>query len=584
MTLNIKIKMKYKISYENPTSQYIPIEATIDAIGKNEIELQFPTWRPGRYELGNFVKNIHGFIVLNEKGKSLQFKKTSKDSWLIECNNTETILIKYKYYAAELNAGSTFMDDLQLFVNPVNCLVYVKDYQDNPCSLELIIPENFKLACAAPYEQNIIKTLSYHELVDSPFIASSTLQHDSFELKGVLFHLWFQGEVNIDFEKVKEDFIKYSRSQIEKYGEFPVSEYHYFYQILPIKAYHGVEHQTSTVISLGPNYDLSNSLYDDFLGVSSHELYHTWNVKAIRPIEMFPYDYSKENYSNLGFVAEGVTTYMGDLFLCESGVKDFSWYRLEIEKLLQRHFDNFGRFNYSVAESSWDTWIDGYVQGAPNRKVSIYNEGALLSFVSDIKIRNTTKNKASLHDVMYKLYHEKAKKNQGYSEEDFKKLVEEISGENHDKYFQNYYYGTHSFEPILVEAFESIGLEIKMKENPSFGQRILGIKSILSNDNTIIKQIYPGSSSDLGGLMIDDQIISINNKKVLNNIDQWTEFYEGSQLEIIVNRMGRILHLICPNTNKSYFPIYEIVKAKNTSNLSKRIFKKWCGQNWDEID
>ncbi|MBK6527068.1 MAG: hypothetical protein IPG07_16880 [Crocinitomicaceae bacterium] len=104
--------------------------------------------------------------------------------------------------------------------------------------------------------------------------------------------------------------------------------------------------------------------YDDLLGVCSHELYHAWNVKTIRPADMLPYDYSKENYSRLGYVCEGVTTYMGDLFLAEAGVRDFVWYRKELEKLLQKHFDNFGRFNYSVAESSFDTWLDGYVPRA----------------------------------------------------------------------------------------------------------------------------------------------------------------------------------------------------------------------------
>ena len=583
--------IKYKITYQNPTRQYIPIEAIIPCGKEDEIELQFPAWRPGRYELGNFAKNIHLFKVSDEKGKALNFIKTSKDSWKVSCKKVGNIKVSYSYYAAELNAGSTFMDDRQIYVNPVNCLIYRKELQDKPCELELVLPDNFKLACGASNDGRMIVTKNYHELVDSPFIGSASLQHHTYEVEGMIFNIWFQGDVHPDWNKITTDFERFTRKQLEKFGNFrkkytgfPADEYHFLYQILAVKAYHGVEHQTSTVIALGPGADLMESIYDDFLGVSSHELYHAWNIKSIRPAEMHPYDYSKENYSRLGYVAEGVTTYMGDLFLCESGVRDFRWYKKELEKLLQRHFDNFGRFNYSVAESSWDTWLDGYSAGAPNRKVSIYTEGALLSFVTDIKIRTNSNNKLSLHDVMRRMYEDFAKKDKGYTEADFEKIVTELAGEDLRSYFASYYYGTHSFEPILTKAFEQIGLEIKMKENPSVSCDILGIKSLVSTGKTVVKQLYPGGSAELGGIMLEDEIVAVNGTAVAENLDHLVRFYAEKELCLTLNRMGRLLDIICPNTNKSYFPAYELHKVKAPSNLQKRIFKSWSGHSWDEID
>jgi predicted metalloprotease with PDZ domain len=379
--------MQYKITYQKPNNQYIPVEAVFNVKSKKSIEICLPAWRPGRYELGNFAKNIHGFSVFDDKGKKLAFEKTAKDTWVIELNKTSEIKIRYNYFAADLNAGSTFMNDQQLYVNPVNCLVYVKDQLNEPCKLTVDIPENFQLACGAKHKNKVISTASFHELADSPFIASPALQTKSYSVKGIVFHLWFQGECKPNWEKLIADFQKFTLSQLEKFGAFPTKEYHFLFQVLPYPNYHGVEHLTSTVLALGPGYELMKEGYDDLLGVCSHELYHAWNIKSIRPVEMYPYDYSKENYSRLGYVCEGVTTYMGDLFLAEANVRDFAWYKKELEKLLQRHFDNFGRFNYSVAESSFDTWLDGYVPGAPNRKVSIYNEGSLLAFVTDMKIR-----------------------------------------------------------------------------------------------------------------------------------------------------------------------------------------------------
>ncbi|MEZ4936780.1 MAG: hypothetical protein R2799_04220, partial [Crocinitomicaceae bacterium] len=390
--------MNYKIIYENPQSGYIKIKAEFHADSNTTI--QFPTWRPGRYEIGDFIKNVHGFKVFSADGKPLKHEKINKDSWQVE-NSKGVIRVEYSYYAKDLNAGSTYVDQEQLYVNPVNCLAYIPGFEDQACELELGIPDHWEIACGLPFSAKKLKTDSYHDLVDSPFIASNTLQHETYESNGTTFHLWFQGECKPDWKKLKTDFKKFTDLQVKNFGSIPVKgEYAFLFQIVPYKAYHGVEHQYSTVILLGPSYDIMGSFYDELLGVSSHELYHTWNIKNIRPIEMFPYDYSKENFSHLGYVAEGVTTYMGDIYLMQSGVWDLDKYLKELQTNLQRHFDNFGRFNLSVAESSWDTWIDGYVAGVPNRKVSIYNEGAILAFVCDMKIRKNSGNKFNLHDVM----------------------------------------------------------------------------------------------------------------------------------------------------------------------------------------
>lgn len=573
--------MKYTIAYDKPNTQYVPIIAEFDVSGMDEVTLQFPVWRPGRYERADFARNIHSFQITAE-GKKIPFKKTTKDQWTLETNDIENITVSYKYYASELNAGSTFMDDRQLYVNQVNCLIYIPEQQDQPCDLKLNIPADFEVACGVPFENNAARFKDYHHLVDSPFIASNQLQHLKFDCKGVTFHLWFMGDAEIG-DKVIPDLERYTASQIEKFGQFPVKEYHYLYQIQNIKAYHGVEHQESTVISLGPSHELMNQLYDDFLGVSSHELYHTWNVKALRPLDWYPYDYSKENYSVLGYVAEGVTTYMGDLFLVESGVKDWHWYKKELEKLMQRHFDNFGRFNYSVAESGFDTWLDGYVPGAPNRKVSIYNEGALLSFMLDARIRTNSNNKSSLHEVMKTLYEAFALTKRGYTAQDFKNVVEQFAGEDLTDFFTNYYYGTHSFETVLSQALEQIGLVMDLKHNKSWTTRMLGSICLVDNGKTVVKKIYPGSSADLGGMILNDEIVFVNGSKVSGDIDKWIEQYQHEQIELIVNRMGRMVELICPHTNKSFFPEYKLAKAKAPSNLQKRIFKKWCGNDWDVI-
>ncbi|HNR85724.1 MAG TPA: hypothetical protein PKN38_03875, partial [Taishania sp.] len=350
--------MNYQFKIEKPNQQYIQITAETVALTDNPV-IQLPSWRPGRYELGNFAKNVKGFKVFNGNGKPVEFLKISKDAWQLTLAKGETIKIQYAYYAHLLNAGSTFFDATQLYVNPVNCCVYQVGEEQAPCTAELAIPEHWQIAGSMQQEGRKLQAANFDELADSPFICSANLQHDTYEVGATTFHVWFNGITKPDWERVLRDFKAFSAKQIEKFSEFPVDEYHFLIHILPTKAYHGVEHCKSTVICLGPSYDVFGSLYKELLGVSSHELYHTWNVKSIRPIEMFPYDFTKENYSRLGYLCEGVTTYMGDLFLLKSKVFSVEQYLVELAARFQIHFDNHGRFNYSVAASSYDTWLDG---------------------------------------------------------------------------------------------------------------------------------------------------------------------------------------------------------------------------------
>jgi predicted metalloprotease with PDZ domain len=368
----------------------------------DELLIQLPAWRPGRYELGNFAKNIQKWAAFNKEGKPLKFEKITKDCWKVETEGATDITIKYNYYANELNAGSTFLNQEQLYINPVNCCLYLPDRIDEACELQLVLPNDYKVAIGAKeIGENLYALNDFHELADSPFFASNSLQHKTYNYNGVEFYIWFQGECMPEWDTLIKDFKSFTVEQLEMMEAFPVKAYHFLCQIIPYRGYHGVEHTTSTVIMLGPGYNLMKGItYEDLLGVSSHELFHTWNVKTIRPIEMAPYDYSTENYSKLGYVCEGVTTYYGDLFLYRSGVFTKEQYLKTFAERLQKHFDNFGRYNKSVAESSYDSWLDGYTKGAPNRKTSIYDEGCLLAFITDVFIRKNTKNEKSLDDVM----------------------------------------------------------------------------------------------------------------------------------------------------------------------------------------
>jgi len=570
--------MHYEIRGDFPNQQFLQIRAEFK-VHEKQVDLQFPAWRPGRYELGNFAKNVRSFKVFDGQGKMLQSSKTSTHVWSIEGIETESIVVQYSYYASELNAGSTFLSKEMLYVNPVNCLIYIKGRETEKCTLQVHPNRDMHYAGTLPENAGFMEADNYHDLVDSPFVYCKDLCSEVYSYKGVEFRVSFIGLQEVPWERVLADFQKFTKKQVDDFGHFPSKTFHFINIITPYPHYHGVEHRASTMVVLGPNYKIFESYYDELLGVSSHELYHVWNVKSIRSVDLWPYDYSRENLSTMGYLCEGITTYLGDYYLMTSGIWSPEKYLRELALVIQKHLDNIGRFNASLAESSLDTWLDGYVAGAPSRKISIYNEGALFAFITDIFIRSQTQGKKSLLDVMHALYHRFYLKNLGVTDEDFIQLVEEFATEQpYRDLFQNLIYKRVSYESHIVEALEGLGLELDFEDNTEPISARLGIKTIHEQGFAKVNTILAGSDGDLAGLMLGDKIMAINSYVINNDFDQWVKHFNNDVLHLLVNRQGRVVSLEVPCSNINYFKKPIFVPMKIPSGLSLRVFGYWSGE------
>ena len=453
--------MKYQVSINKAFENFIEIEAKIIS-NSTEIILQLPAWRPGRYELANFAKNIRCFKAMSKNGAELKVRKQTKDSWLIyNSENNAEITVSYEYYANQLDAGACFINEEQLYVNPVHCFMYEVGKMEEQFEVKLNIPSDYKIACQLPSSNNILIANNFDQLADSPFIASNTLQHHEFKVNNSNIHFWFQGKHEIDIVKLEADTKAYTASQIDIFKEFPCTDYHFLYQMLPTAFRHGVEHADSTVIAMGLGNDmLRDDFYNSLLAISSHELFHMWNVKRIRPASMLPYDFTKENYSTLGYIYEGVTTYYGDLMLLRSGVWSWDQYVESWNDDFLRHISNPGIHNYSVAESSFDTWLDGYVPGVAARKVSIYIEGMLAAMIADLTIIKNSNGKYSLDNVMHDLYHLFYKNNKGYTENDYQVLLEKYGQESFEQFFTKNIWGKNNLIADLQNILTYFGCSI----------------------------------------------------------------------------------------------------------------------------
>ena len=564
--------INYNISYQKPHKHLIDFELITSTKNKEKLQFQLSAWRPGRYELADFAQNIINWQAYNEKDEKLSFKKITKDLWEVECKNCNEIKIIYNFYANQLDAGACYLDEDQLYINPVHCMFYITDRMNDEYRLKMNLPNDYTIASSMSQTGNILNVKGYDLLAESPIICSNSLQHDTYCISGITFNLWFQGKCQPDWGKLKKDFTAFTKSQIHHFGGFPVDEYHYFFQITPYRSYHGVEHTKNTVLLLGPGNEIMDKRYEDLLGVCSHELYHTWNIKAIRPIEMYPYDYTKENYFRTGFVAEGVTTYMGDLMLYNSGVFNWKEFVKTQNQNLERHLMNYGRYNLSVADSGFDNWLDGYKLGAPNRKTSIYPDAALCMLMVDIEIIKNSNGKNSLHSVMKELYQEFALKSRGYSENDFENLCVKYGGTKVEEIFKNHIYGTKNYIPSLENALNLVGIELKEKKNANLTAQYFGFVALKENEKLIIKKIEPNSETDKNGIAVEDEITEVNGKKIKNNLsDTLRDCKKMVTFKIKKKFSEKEITLTIGN----YYKLLELVKMKEPSKKQLEFRKIW---------
>ncbi|HSI91501.1 MAG TPA: hypothetical protein VK927_10325, partial [Adhaeribacter sp.] len=544
--------------------------------------LQLPAWRPGRYELQNFAQKIRKFEVFDQNGRPLRHEKVTKDRWRIEAGNATEVLVRYDFYAHQMDAGGSWLDENQLYINGVNCFMALEGRELSPCELTLDIPDNWQIACGLEQVRpKVLLAANFDELVDCPLIASPTLQHEVYTVQNIPFHVWVQGDCRIDWSRLLSDFRAFTEEQLRLFHDFPVRDYHFLFQVLPYKHYHGVEHSNSTTITLGPAETIMEwSSYKELLGVSCHELFHTWNIKKIRPAEMMPYDFSRENYFRTGFVAEGVTTYYGDYLLARSGVFPAEKYFDELNGVLKKHYDDSGRHHYSVADSSFDMWLDGYKPAVPDRRVSIYHKGALAALVLDLELRRLTQNHRSLDDVMRRLWNEFGKTGIGYTEEDYMKLVNETAGSSFQHYFDSIIYGTIPLEPVLISALRYVGCDLKIEKSSISYETRFGFRTVQKAKTTQISSLAPDSPAAFV-LTTDDEIIAVNGRKVDENLEKLLSGKETAELTVFRNNYLRTALLEADGN--PHFQKYTVAKRPDATPEEKENFERWLHQEFNSV-
>jgi predicted metalloprotease with PDZ domain len=426
----------------------ITFQFTTRKPGKQVIQL--PIWRPGRYQAQNFAKNIP-VLKAYSGGVPIAINKIASSTWILDA--TGPVEIRYNYYANQTDAGGSVIENDLIYINFINCLLYVKGRENERCEIHIKKPAGWQSICTF---KNGGK---YRELVDSPYIAAPAIFQHKWKCNGVKFAIDVVGSRQALTKKLTDAYEKFTQTQLDWMGHFPVKEYHYLLWVCPNPYYHGVEHTKSTMMVMGPP---DRDAYEDLIGLGSHELFHVWNIATIRPAELFPYSYDQEVAFSTGWIVEGITTYLGDWFLYESGVWSRQEYLAGLLGNLKLHFDRDGQSQQSLEESSIDLWLDGYGASLPNKRVSIYYKGAVVALALDLKLQ--AKNGKSLRDVMLAMNAQFGLLKKGYTKKDFIRICEEIYGESLHDFFRDYVETSTDITADLQEILAKLGMRFEYEE------------------------------------------------------------------------------------------------------------------------
>ncbi len=595
----------FTVSIPKPHTHMLDVELRI----KQDVEpatkeqvLVMPVWTPGSYLIREFERQVQDFAASDASGRPLQWAKINKDSWRVTTNGARDWRASYRVYANELSVRTNEVNSDHAFWNNAALLMYPEGLLNAPSTLHILAPQPWKVATGlppVPGQKNTFRAENFDILYDSP-VEASNFKTLSFEVKGVPHRIVIDGEGNYDPEKMRADVKKIVETEVELMGgEIP---YHDYTFILHLRANTGggLEHLNSTALGysrfgFGPEpKDRSEGVnsagpgapplrtYRGFLSLVAHEFFHLWNVKRIRPDALGPFDYTKENYTKLLWVAEGITDYYARVVLRRAGLISEQDFLKENAKAFQGLQNTPGRLVMSVEESSFDTWIKYYRQdeNSINSQVDYYDKGAILGLLLDLEIRKQSHGAKSLDDVMRYLYAEFYKKNRNYTPQDFQKVCELMAGSSLEPFFAKYVRGREEldYDAGLTAAGLRLDRTMAANGNKALEKAYLGADLAQEGERLLVKRVYAGAPAYEQGLNTGDQIVALNNMRANKEFfdTRVAEKRPGDLVTLTIFRSDDLSTLLIKLGGKAD-SVYRIVPLDNAAEEQKRIYQSWLG-------
>lgn len=529
----------YTIVPKHPEAHLFEVSCTVADPDPAGQRFSLPVWIPGSYMIREFARNIVT-ISARAQGRKIKLVKRDKHTWqAAACSGPLTVI--YEVYAWDLSVRAAHLDTTHGFFNGPSVFLSVAGKEARPCRLDILRPQgaayrSWRVATsltrdtAKSYDFGSYRAADYDELIDHP-VEMGNFTLATFRACGVPHDIVITGRHRCDMPRLADDLKRICEFHIRLFGE-PAPMRRYVFLVTALgEGYGGLEHRASTALMCARD-DLPQTgvaevtdAYRGFLGLVSHEYFHTWNVKRIKPAAFVPYDLSTENYTELLWAFEGITSYYDDLALVRTGLIAPASYLELIGRAVTAVLRGSGRFKQSVAESSFDAWIKYYRQdeNAPNAIVSYYLKGSLIALMLDLTIRRDSRGRRSLDDVMRALWKKTSGSGQGIEEQEWEAIACKASGVDLHAFFDMAVRGTR--ELPLAKLLTDFGIDYILRAPQSAADRggkaaasglnaVLGVRVASSGSDVRLTHVLDGGAAQRAGLSAGDVLIALDGLRV----------------------------------------------------------------------
>ena len=533
--------VRYTVNFDQRNAHYAHISVQFQA-SESESIFKVPVWTPGSYKVREFSQNVEHMRAM-ENGVVADVERLDKNSWSVKAKIGHVVQLDYDVYCFVNSVRHSYVDEFYAFLHGVSAFGYVEGLEQEEIILELQPLANWanvEIAAERLKQKGYVYRLdNYDLLADSP-IALGNFDVIEYVSGDVPHRVVMMGEGNYDLEVIKRDFKKISDEEVKMFNHHPSPLYIHFIQNTEV-ASGGLEHlnsQTSQMDRWGYN---NKERYLKFLGLISHEYFHLWNVKRIRPVQLGPFDYDKENYTDMLWIAEGITSYYDDLFLYRAGFYSQEAYFDVLSKQINRFENTVGKDEMSLEESSKLAWIKAYMpnENSHNTSISYYNKGMLVAWMLDLHLLKNSKGKKGLDDVMRKLYAMyQDNPSKGFTHAQFIAVCSEIAGEDMQFFFDEMVFSKGSID--YAQWLTDFGVQAEVVEGEE--KAWSGVSSSLSNGKLIIDKVFTDGPAEQAGVAVNDELIAINGWRVTHAMNQHAKKFDvGDTITMLLSRDGLLI-------------------------------------------
>lgn len=560
-----------------PHTNIFRVRMEISGVSGRQLEVSMPVWTPGSYLVREYERHVKRFAAQDGAGRPLVWYKVDKNTWRIEPDGAERILVDYDVYAREPGIRWSFIYDGGGHVIGPSLFMHVVGAADAPAAARFELPEGWRLngaiapSSADPY---LISADSYHELIDAPMLIGH-FDEIEFAVEGVPHLIVILGPHNADLERLRDEFTRIVEVCSELFGGLPYDRYAFVFTTLTGGG--GIEHASGTTIGLSGLDFQSESGHNAVLGVTSHEFFHAWVVKRIQPPAFRPYNYEEENYTDALWFYEGFTSYYGDRILHRAGLLESPG---DPVNLVTRYRSTPGHGAQSAADASFNAWIHLYRsdESFNNYHTDYYFKGSVIANLLELEIGQRTRGAKGVDDVMRLIWEQTVDEGAAFDAEGIRAICEEVAGGSFREFFDRYVFGTDNIP--FEELFRLAGYDLVVDEAATARSNSTGYMGVYlgeSNGRVRLNGVVRDEPAWRSGLAYGDEIIAVDGNEVAG-LEPFRELLgrssPGQVLELLVSRMGQDRTIMMTLGSRSV-PVYSLVEVDEPTDVQLAVRRRW---------